>query len=320
MPVTLVLGGTGMLGSAITRCLFNSAGMVGKRVVSVGSDDCDLTNQHEVSMLFRLLNPTDVYHCAGFVGGIQVNAENQYEMLYENSMMALNVINAALENGVKRFVYVSSSCAYPTGTPQPMEERTLEYAYLGQLPSSNRGYATAKTVGQLACQYAAKKGGIWLTAVPCNLYGPGDDFSEDGHVLASLVAKFVDAVDASTPGYFPSVTIWGSGKPRREFLWVDDAAAAIINVAHRTGPGAPIVNIGSGVDLTIAELANKIKKEVGFTSDIIYDATKPDGVHQKLLNVHKLKTTIYDWKPTVDIDIGIIRMIKAYRALKKEIS
>lgn len=284
-----------MLGSAIHRRIPDAVGF--------GSANLDLTNQEETRLVLKFLHPTTIYHCAGLVGGIMDNYDRPYDYLMKNSQMAINVIDAAARIGVKNLIYMSSSCVYPTDAPQPMREG---YILRGPLEETNKGYALAKILGSEACDAVNKMYGYnYKTMVPCNLYGPGDDFSESGHVLASLVKRICDAKRNNEE----SITVWGDGTPRREFLHVDDAAAAIITACDID---ADIINIGSGKDISIQELTSLIAEIVGWEGIVIYDESKPNGMMRKLLDIHHLNEV--GWSYNIPLRTGIKEMVETYEA------
>jgi GDP-L-fucose synthase len=220
--------------------------------------------------------------------------------------MAINVIEAAVANGVKNLIYTSSSCAYPVLPPGKLiqEDDTMS----GRPEPTNRGYAIAKLLGTEFCNILWDQGMNYKTFVPCNLYGPGDNFSENGHVFAALIRKFVDAKDNNAS----SVTIWGDGTPRREFLHADDAAAGVIHGFKKVD--RPIVNVGSGMDISIKELAQKIANKVGYDGSIEYTG-ELNGVKQKLMSNFYLVRS--GWKPKIDLDAGIDKMIQYYNINKE---
>lgn len=292
---TLVFGGTGMLGRALVKRLEQDG-----PVTALGSSDCDMTRIDEIDLVISSEEPDRVFHCAGLVGGILKNVENQLSFLIKNTQMGMNVIDACVSHGVKHFYNVSSSCVYPRNCAQPMREAMLGS---GPLEPTNFGYALAKMHVIEAVRMARAKGFDYKSMLPCNLYGPGDTFGEGGHVLASLVKKFCDALaDRSDV-----VTIWGTGTPRREFLHTSDAADAIVTA---TSIDAAEINVGSGEDIEIAALAVKVADIVGWDGTLRFDSSKPDGMPKKLLDTHLLDSV--GWRQKVSLEDGIKQLVKEY--------
>jgi GDP-L-fucose synthase len=302
-----VFGASGMLGSAIVRNL-RARGY--ENVLTPDRQGADLRSDWQTHNLFNLIHPEVVIMSAGYVGGIQSNMKEPGRFLADNLSMALNPINEAVHvhSGVKKYCYVGSSCIYPRDCPQPMQE---SYLGTGAFEPTNEGYAIAKYAGVKLAQFYAQQYGMRVSLpIPCNLYGTNDNFGEGGHVLASLVKRFVDAVDEN----LPQVTVWGSGNARREFLHVDDAADGIVHLMERHNDPTPI-NVGSGKDIYIWELAQLIATEAGFTGEIIFDPSKPDGMKQKLLDTSRI--TALGWQPKIDLAEGIKRTVDEYRSQKE---
>lgn len=285
----LILGATGMLGSALMRRLPGSIGL--------SSKDCNLLNLRQVYEIFNF-DFTEIYHCAGLVGGIMANMNNQYDFLMDNAKMAINVIDAARSCGVENVYYISSSCVYPNVCEQPMRE---EHILTGPVEPTNGGYAMAKLLGMEAAKYAG-----YMSMIPCNLYGPNDNFSEGGHVLAALVRKVCDAQKNGDS----SITVWGDGSARREFLHVDDCADAIVAA---TEFDSPYVNIGSGKDIAIHDLVKLVADVAGWDGNILFDTTKPNGMMRKLLDTSLLDSI--GWKQKISLETGISQMISDYRSM-----
>jgi len=285
----LILGATGMLGSALMRRLPGSIGL--------SSKDCNLLNLRQVHEIFDF-DFTEIYHCAGLVGGIMANMNNQYDFLMDNAKMAINVIDAARSCGVENVYYISSSCVYPNVCEQPMRE---EHILTGPVEPTNGGYAMAKLLGMEAAKYAG-----YMSMIPCNLYGPNDNFSEGGHVLAALVRKVCDAQKNGNS----SITVWGDGSARREFLHVDDCADAIVAA---TEFDSPYVNIGSGKDIAIHDLVKLVADVAGWDGNILFDTTKPNGMMRKLLDTSLLDSI--GWKQKISLETGISQMISDYRSM-----
>lgn len=302
-----VAGHTGMLGSALVRAL-TARGY--DDIYTRDHDASDLCDWMDVSTSFDnevnfRNHPFDyVFMAAGRVGGIKANSEDPAVFLQENTLMALNIIDACKEYRA-RLCYVGSSCIYPRECPQPMKE---EYLLTGALEPTNEGYALAKIVGLKYAQYLLPDS---VQPMPCNLYGTNDHYGENGHVLPSLIRRFVDAVDNG----LPAVRLWGTGSARREFLHVDDCAAALVFLMERGERG--MVNIGSGEEVTIKELAPLIANEAGYNGAIEWDATMPDGMPRKLLNTNRINAL--GWYPSISLRDGIQRTIAEYRQIKEQL-
>lgn len=290
-----VAGHTGMLGSAIVRALEAR----GYEVFTRLHEQLDLLDTFELRRFFYVWHPDYVFMAAGKVGGIQANIDNPSRFLADNARMAMNVIDACKEYGAK-LCYVGSSCVYPRECPQPMKE---EYLLTGKPEPTNEGYALSKIVGLKYAQYVL--GENHVAPMPPNLYGRNDHYGENGHVLASLVRRFVDAVDSGAA----SVTLWGDGSARREFLNVDDAADGLIFLMENNVTG--MINMGSGEDYSIQELASMIAKAAGYYGAIEWDASKPSGMPRKLLDSSRINAM--GWKPSIGMFIGINQMIEQYR-------
>lgn len=293
MTQIFVAGHKGLVGSAICRRLKKA----GIEPIVADRSALDLTNQRAVGKWFGLNKIDEVYLAAAHVGGIHANDAYPAEFIRDNLVIQTNVIHAAWQHGVKKLLFLGSSCIYPKHAPQPMPEVSL---LTGPLEPTNQWYAIAKIAGIKMCQAYRKQYGFdAISVMPTNLYGPGDNFDlETSHVLPALLRKFHEAKVSGAD----SVIIWGSGAPRREFLHVDDLADACVFLMQ-TYSNPDIVNIGWGKDITISELAVLIAKVVGFQGDLQFDATKPDGTPRKLLDTSKL--TALGWQPNIPIDKGI---------------
>ncbi len=287
-PHMYIAGHRGMVGAALVRAL-ERAGQT--NFITRTHAELDLTDQSAVERFFAEQRPDQVYLAAARVGGIQANDTYPAEFLYQNLLIEANIIHAAWRQGVERLLFLGSSCIYPRLAAQPMRESAL---LTGALEPSNEPYAIAKIAGIKLCEsYNRQYGTDFRSVMPTNLYGPGDNFDLDNsHVLPALIRKFHQARSQGAP----TVTVWGSGTPKREFLHVDDMAAACVHVmalapevwrAH-TDPRCSHLNVGTGVDVTIAELARLVAEVVGFEGEIVFDASKPDGMPQKLLDVERL--------------------------------
>jgi GDP-L-fucose synthase len=289
-----VAGHRGLVGSALLRRL---AEVGVKAPVVRTSAELDLRDQAAVHRFFAAEKPEEVYLAAARVGGIAANAARQAEFLYDNLMIAANVIHAAAESGTRRLLFLGSSCIYPRTCPQPIKE---EYLLSGPLEGTNEGYALAKIAGLKLCEmYRRQFGKSFISAMPTNLYGPNDDFHPtESHVIPGMMRRFHAAKVAGAP----SVSVWGTGQARREFLHVDDLASALVALMDRYDE-APPINVGTGVDITIAELATHMADVVGFKGKIEYDRSKPDGTPRKVLDTSRL--TALGWQPRVTFKEGL---------------
>ena len=290
----LVTGHTGMVGSAILRRL-DAIGAA--NVIRQSSDELDLRRQHDVEAFLADQHPEVVIVAAGRVGGIYANATYPAQFAYDNLMIAANVIHGAFHNGVQRLLFLGSTCIYPCAADQPIPEEAL---LSGPLERTNEAYALAKIAGLKLCQYYRRQYGVTFhSAMPTNLYGPGDNYHPDNsHVLPALIHRFHEA---KKKGH-REVGIWGSGKPRREFLYVDDLADAIIHLLQLDDP-PDWVNVGTGQDISIQELAELVAKIAGYDGRITNDLSKPDGTMLK-----RTDTTLINqigWQPRIDFWTGI---------------
>ncbi|MDA9006507.1 GDP-L-fucose synthase [Litoricola sp.] len=302
-----IAGHNGMVGSAIYRKLSFHPG---ETVITTSRSELDLTCQAEVSAFFASQKIDQIYLSAAKVGGVHANNTYPAEFIYQNLMIEANIINAAFESGVKKLLFLGSSCIYPKLAEQPIREDAL---LTGSLECTNEPYAIAKIAGIKLCesynrQYGQSHGIDYRSVMPTNLYGPGDNYHpENSHVIPAMLRRFHEAKESNTE----SVTIWGTGSPRREFLYVDDMAAACIRVMNldkslydqHTSPMLSHINVGYGDDVTIAELANLVAETVGFTGSIDYDATKPDGTPRKLMDSSRLNQL--GWKSTINLEEGL---------------
>jgi len=290
-----VAGHRGMVGSAILRRLQHEGY---RNFCLAGSTELDLRNQLEVNEFFRKENPAYVFLAAAKVGGILANDTYRAEFLYDNLMIEANVIHSAYKSGVKKLMFLGSSCIYPKMAPQPLQENAL---LTGLLEPTNEPYAIAKIAGIKLCDaYRAQYGCNFVSVMPTNLYGPNDNYHpQNSHVLPAMIRRFHEAKKAG----LSSVTIWGSGMPRREFLHVDDLAdACFFLMQHYNEAG--FVNIGTGEDVSILELAQMVRQIVGFEGEIKNDLSKPDGTPRKLMDVSKL--TAFGWKARIELGEGIL--------------
>ena len=298
-----------MVGSAIVRQLL-AQGVSQSNIITRTHSELELTSQLAVQELFAKEKPTQVYMAAAKVGGIHANNTYPADFIYDNLMVQANVIDAAFKNGVKKLLFLGSSCIYPRMAQQPMREDAL---LTGTLEPTNEPYAIAKIAGIKLCesynrQYGQSHGVDYRSVMPTNLYGPGDNYHpENSHVIPGLIRRFHEAKVANAP----SVAIWGTGTPRREFLYVDDMAAASVHVMNlskavydqHTSPMQAHINVGSGADVTIAEVAQAIAQTVGFTGQIEFDTTKPDGAPRKWMDSARLNAL--GWQAKVGLYEGL---------------
>jgi GDP-L-fucose synthase len=298
-----VAGHRGMVGSAIVRQL-NAAGY--ENIVSRNRAELDLTDQVAVNSFFATEKPSHVYLAAAKVGGIFANNTYPADFIYQNLMIQANVIDAANANGVEKLLFLGSSCIYPKNAAQPMKENAL---LTGTLEPTNEPYAIAKIAGIKLCEsYNRQHGRDYRSLMPTNLYGPGDNYHPvNSHVIPALIRRFHEAQQSGAR----SVTIWGSGTPRREFLYVDDMATAAVYImnlskerfAACTEPLLSHVNVGFGEDITIKELAETIKTIIGYSGEVSFDTNSPDGPHQKLMDSSRLKA--FGWRPKFELEHGL---------------
>jgi len=283
-----------MVGSAIDR-LLKKKGYT--NLIKKTSSELDLRNQVNTDNFFKDHQPEYVFLAAAKVGGILANNNYKADFLYDNLMIEANIIHAAADSGVKKLLFLGSSCIYPKFAPQPIKE---EYLLTGELETTNDAYAIAKIAGIKLCEaYRTQYGSNFISVMPTNLYGIGDNYHpQNSHVLPALIRKFHEA----RAGHHEKVTIWGTGTPRREFLFADDLADACLFLME-TYDEKEIINVGSGNDYTISELAEIIKGIIGYEGEIIYDHSKPDGTPRKLLD----SSRVYNlgWKPVTELKHGI---------------
>lgn len=302
-----IAGHRGMVGSAVVRAL-HERGQT--NIVTRTHAELDLTNQAAVRTFFAEEKPDQVYLAAARVGGIHANNTYPAEFIYTNLMIEANVIDAAFQSGVKKLLFLGSSCIYPKLAPQPMREDAL---LTGMLEPTNEPYAIAKIAGIKLCesynrQYGASHGVDYRSVMPTNLYGPGDNYHpENSHVIPALIRRFHEAKASNSK----QVVIWGTGTPKREFLYVDDMATACVHVMNldkaiydqHTTPMLSHINVGSGCDITIQELAETISQIVGFHGDITFDSSKPDGTLRKLMDSHRINAL--GWKAQTELEEGL---------------
>jgi GDP-L-fucose synthase len=313
-----VAGHNGLVGSALVRILKKEE----VEIITRNRDELNLLNQKDVESFFKDVNIDEIYLAAAKVGGIHANNTYPAEFIYENLMIQSNVIHSAFLSGVKKLLFLGSSCIYPRNSNQPIKEEDL---LTGRLEPTNEPYAIAKIAGIKMCesynrQYGKSHDIDFRSVMPTNLYGPGDNYhSENSHVIPSLIHRF----HIAKINNFSSVTIWGTGKPKREFLFVDDMARASIHIMNlskeiynkHTSSTCNYINIGSGEEFTIKDLAEKVKNAVGFLGNIKFDLTRPDGVARKLLNINRLSKL--GFKSKFNIEKGLK---EAYRDYLKSVS
>ena len=313
---TYIAGHRGMAGSAIMRHL-SDLGYPAKSIVTRTHAELDLTNQTAVNQFFATEKPDQVYLAAAKVGGIHANNTYPAEFIYQNLMIQANVIDAAFRSGVRKLLFLGSSCIYPKLSEQPMREDSL---LTGTLEATNEPYAIAKIAGIKHCerynrQYGASYGVDFRSVMPTNLYGPGDNYHpENSHVIPALIRRFHEAKVSNAP----SVAIWGTGTPKREFLYVDDMAAACVHVMdlpkatyyQNTQSMISHINVGCGYDLSIRELAEIISKIIDYHGEITFDTSKPDGTPRKLMDSTRLLTL--GWTPKVNLHEGLRQVYDSF--------
>jgi GDP-L-fucose synthase len=296
----LVAGGSGLVGSAIVRELKR----LNQDVIGISSKDVDLLDRDKTFEFIENLKPTAIIDSAAKVGGIGGNDSYPVEFLSQNLQIQSNLMDAAHSAKVSKFVFLGSSCIYPRDCAQPIKE---EYLLTGALEQTNSAYAVAKIAGiELIKSYRKEYGYKWISVMPTNMYGPNDNFDlENGHVLPVLIRKFIEAKRSGSG----KVTLWGSGSPLREFLHVDDLAKAVVLCMDKYDDSKQI-NIGSGQEVSIKDLADKISKAVGFSGEISWDSSKSDGTMRKVLDSSKIANL--GWKPLISLDQGIASTVEWY--------
>ena len=313
-----IAGGTGMVGSAIKRELLNCGFEDNQnKILTPTRSEVNLLNLNEIEHWFGLNSPTVVIVAAAKVGGIAANNSRPKDFLLENLKIQTNLIETSFRRGVKRLLFLGSSCIYPKFAKQPIKE---EYLLDGKLEPTNEWYALAKIAGIKLCEAMRRQENFdSICLMPTNLYGPGDNYHQfNSHVLPALIRKFFEAKQKK----LKSVTCWGSGKPYREFLHVDDLAKACIFALNKWDPNdkaSPkdihgnslnFLNVGTGKDLSIKDLASKIAEEIGYEGNIEWDKSKPDGTPKKLLDISRIKSL--GWEPTISLEDGISDTVKLY--------
>lgn len=301
-----IAGHTGMVGSAILRKL--SCDGYSNLIIRT-SKELDLRNSQEVSNFFNKEKPEYIFLAAAKVGGININSKEPASFIYDNLMISANIIHSAYLCGAKKLCFFGSSCIYPRECPQPIKE---EYLLTGPFEPTNEGYAVAKLAGyKLAYFYAKQYGFNTISLMPCNLYGKNDNFDlEKSHVLSALVRRFCDAVAEGKN----EITLWGTGIARREFMNVDDLADATVFLMEKWN-SPEIINVGTGTDISIKDLAAKIATATGYKGKILWDSSKPDGMLRKCLDISKLQSL--GFKPKISLDEGIQQMINEYKNIPR---
>lgn len=296
-----IAGHRGMVGSAILR-KFEKEGF--KNLLLRTREELDLTNQAKVEDFFKTEKPEYVIDAAAKVGGIKANSERQADFILENLLIQDNIIVSSLRNNVKKLLFLGSSCIYPRESPQPIKE---EYLLTGKLEPTNEGYAIAKISGMKLCEKIFEQyGKIFISCMPTNLYGQNDNFDvESSHVISALMRRIHEAKIANSK----EVSIWGTGNALRDFLYVDDMAEAVFLVMDKYND-KQFLNIGSGQEIKIKDLALMIKEVVGFKGELIFDTTKPDGMPRKLLDISKISQI--GWKPKIDLREGLEKTYKYF--------
>jgi GDP-L-fucose synthase len=289
-----IAGHRGMVGGALVRALLKQGG---REIITATHTEVDLTRQQAVEDFVTAKHPDIIVVAAAKVGGIHANATYPADFIYDNLMIASHLIHAAWRQGVKRLLFLGSSCIYPREAAQPLHEDSL---LTGPLEHTNEAYAVAKIAGLKLCQhYRAQYGALFHSAMPTNLYGPGDNYHpENSHVIPGLLRRFHEAKLARAP----EMTVWGSGTPRREFLHVDDLADGLLHLLESESP-PDWVNIGYGSDVTIRELAELVKEATGYQGRIVFDSSKPDGTPRKLMDSSRVQAL--GWQPRIPLKEGL---------------
>ncbi len=302
-----IAGHTGMVGSAIKR-LLEKEGY--SNLVYATSKELDLTNQQAVKAFFEKYKPEYVILAAAKVGGIQANIDSPAVFLHDNLAIQNNIIHQSYLHKVEKLVFLGSSCIYPKECPQPMKE---EYLLTGKLEPTNEGYALAKIAGLKLCEFYYKQYGFKsISLMPCNLYGENDSFDlQHSHVLSALVKRFSDAKNT----HADSITLWGTGIAKREFMHVNDCAKSVLFMLENYKNYGSFINVGWGEDISIKELAEMISQKVGFEGQILWDDTKPNGMLRKCMDVSEMKNIGFE--PKITLDEGVAQMITLYKQVKQ---
>jgi GDP-L-fucose synthase len=294
-------GHQGLVGASLLRAL-KARGV--KDILTRTRAELDLTDGPSTKAYLEAQRPDIVIVAAARVGGIGANSTYPAEFIYQNLSIAMNLVHGSWQTGIQRLLFLGSSCIYPREAPQPMTEDCL---LSSALEPTNEPYAIAKIAGLKLCQYYRKQYGVlYHSLMPTNLYGPGDNYHPyNAHVIPALIRRFDEAREAN----LPEVIMWGTGKPRREFLYVDDLAEATLCVLENANP-PDVINVGSGVDQSLLEVAHMIKETVGYKGKIVFDASKPDGTPRKLLDISRIRAI--GWKPTTELRNGLAQSYACY--------
>lgn len=299
-----MLGGRGLVGSAIKRALEKDHY---SQILAPTREQLNLHSQQQVRDFFATHRPDYVFLAAAKVGGIVANNTYPADFIHQNLLLQTNVFTAAFEYQVRKLLFLGSSCIYPANCPQPIRE---EYLLSGPLEPTNQAYAIAKIAGlKTAESFRRQYGREFISAMPTNLYGEYDNFHpENSHVIPGMIQRLQGVIDRQEKIF----TVWGSGRPRREFLYVDDLARACVFLMNYPGPLPDFINVGTGEDLTIAELAHLLTRLMGFSGEIIFDPARPDGMMRKVLDVSKIRSL--GWSPQISLEEGLTKSIAFYRA------
>jgi GDP-L-fucose synthase len=312
-----VAGHNGFVGKNLYSRLLQSGYT---NIYTYNRNELDLTDTDAVNSLFIKENFEYVFMCAAKCGGLQANLDDPYSFLYDNLTIQNNIIHASIASHVKKVIFLGSSCIYPTDYIQPLKE---EYILKGPVEPTNEGYSIAKIAGLKLCEYANKLRGqthngiyhttSFISLMPCNLYGPEDDFDlRNSHVMAALIRRFVEAVKNNTN----DVILWGTGEARREFLFIDDLSSCMIWAMKNLNDTETFLNVGTGIDVSIKELANLIAKYTGFKGNILFDPDRPEGMKRKCLDVTKINRL--GWEYSTTLENGILKTIDYYIGLNNE--
>lgn len=303
----LILGSGGLVGSALVRELREQQF---ENILTPLRKDLDLLRQKEVEEYFEIHKPNYVFLAAAKVGGIVANNTFRADFIFENLQIQQNVFNGAFKVKTPNLLFLGSSCIYPREAPQPMKEECL---LTSPLEPTNEPYAIAKIAGLKSVENFRRQYGLnWISVMPTNLYGINDNFDpNNSHVIPGLVTRISSAINNGEKIF----KVWGTGKPRREFLYVDDMASACIHVMQHSGPKPDYFNIGTGEDIEIGEVAKLIARKLGFEGELVFDSSKPDGTPRKLLDVTKIKSL--GWEPKVSLDRGLDLIIDHFKMIKK---
>jgi GDP-L-fucose synthase len=301
-------GHTGLLGSSLLSLLQSEKYT---NIITITHKDLDLCDQQSVKRFMRSEKPEYVFMCSAHCGGIQANINQPVEFLYENMMMEFNIIKYSFQNYVKKLLLVGSNCIYPTNVENPIKE---EYLSIGNLEKTNEGFALSKISGIKLCEYYNKEYGTdYICPIFCNLYGENDKYDlTNSHLVSALINK----IHYAKINNISTVELWGTGTPRREYMYVSDAADALLFLMNNYDSKNGLINVGSGIDYSILDIANKIKEITGYTGQFVFDTTKPDGIKQKLLDSSKL--TSLGWKPKIEFEEGLRHVYKWYESNYQE--